>query len=308
MPQTIEWQGKPVSYPGVYSKMPMDFYHSAKACIERAVSSSGLRSAFSDGPSSYWDSSPYNPKGEPKESTPAMTRGRAAHHLLLGETQFRKVFAIRPEMFTSYTSGEAKAWRKTVESKGFTAITPTDLECIKGMAQAIFDDPFLRETGLLNGEIERSLFYKEPKTGLWLKGRPDAMPKGGDYSDLKVTTDVSFDALQKKIGEFRYDMQGALVHKIARELQLPFSSFSFVFVTDKRPFDVQTVTLKDDDLAHAEADLDVTIKLIARCFETGRWPGPNLTQKDAAPIGLNDWSRKRAVERRAYIKAELGGA
>lgn len=305
--QTIDWQGKPIGLDGIYHGVPIETYHSAKACIETSISSSGLRTIFNESPAHYWDRSAYNPNRAPEERNQALNIGSAAHHLLLGETQFRSKFAVRPQQYTSYQTNESKAWRKTVEGKGFVALTLDDLEDIKRMADALFTDPVIKASGILNGDIERSIFHKEPKSGIWLKARPDTVPSTIMVpADLKTTTAVDFESLRRTIVDFRYDMQAALVRMLFRVvLDIKIEGFAFVFVTKKRPYLVQVVMLKEHDMDEAEQDVMTALQLFAQCFERKEWPGPNLTQRDTAYVEIGEWARKRATERRDYLKQEL---
>lgn len=305
--QTIEWQGKPIKMPGIYHGMPIEFYHSDKACIETSISSSGLRTIFNDSPAQYWDTSPYNKNRAEDKRNQAFNIGGAAHHLLLGETKFRTKYAIRPAQYKDWKTNEAKAWREVQEKKNLIALTADDLEDIKGMADALFRDPVLRETKILNGDIERSVFQKDATTGIWLKGRPDTVPSTIMVpSDLKTTTDVDINEVRRAVVKFRYDMQAALIRKLFREvLNIKIEGFALVFVTKKRPYLVQVVLLKEHDLDAAEEDNEVALKLFAQCWERKEWLGPNMTQSDTRYVEFSEFERKRAVERRDYLKAEL---
>src|SRR4029434_7552308 len=94
-----------------------------------------------------------------------------------------------------------------------------DIEDIKGMAIAIGLHPEVniqykpgRYYSLLNGQIEKSFFWQDKTTGLWLKARPDAIPTdSGDYADLKTTTSVSYFPLLRTITDLAYHQQAAMI-------------------------------------------------------------------------------------------------
>src|ERR1700677_1705472 len=126
--KTRKWDGKSIKMPGVISGMPLEKYHAADACYEPSISSSGLRTIFNKSPKHYWCSSPYNPNRIEPEETEALVLGRAAHHLLFGEADFRRSFAIRPATINgeSWHGSKTicKAWLYQAEESGLTVLTP----------------------------------------------------------------------------------------------------------------------------------------------------------------------------------------
>jgi len=304
------WSGAPVSAPGVYAGIPISVYHSAACCDGPSISSSGLRTIFGESPAHYWANSPLNPKRQPEKPNEALTLGRAAHHLLLGEIDFSKLFVIRPETLNGQAwqgnRTDCREWLKAVAAEGLTVLLPSQVEAIRGMAASLAAHPLIR-AGILGGEIERSIVWKDAETGVWLKVRPDAIPStDADFADLKTTTDVSFDALSRAIGEYHYEMQGALVGMACREvLGREMASFSLVFVEKAPPHCVRVVTLQEEDLALGEKQVRAALRLFARCMDRGVWPGPGGEQSDAEYVSVPAWARTRAETRLATIAMEL---
>lgn len=93
-PLPMPTSGK-IGEPGVYD-LSMAEYH-GDCCDSPSVSSSGLRTIWSQSPAHYWYNSPYNPnRPEPKERA-HFSIGKAAHHLLyLGRKGFDEEFVVRP--------------------------------------------------------------------------------------------------------------------------------------------------------------------------------------------------------------------
>ena len=153
-------------------------------------------------------------------------------------------------------------------------LTQEHIEQITGIATQIGLDPLA--VTLLRGGIERSMFWKDKKTGMWLKSRPDCVPNdSGDFADLKTTTRNSFPLLMHSVGTCAYHQQAALVREGASVvLGLGMTSFSLVFVESKRPYCVRVVVLdpKDIDLGHRQNRR--ALDLIAKCISEKRWPGP----------------------------------
>src|SRR6266705_6173244 len=126
-----------------------------------------------------------------------MILGRETHYLLFGETNWKKLFVLRPDRL----GGEAwhgnrsacKLWLKQRAEEGLAVISETQLARIKGMATALARHPLV-QAGILNGAIEHSIFWKDQKTSVWWKTRPDAVPgDSADVADLKTISWVDDD-------------------------------------------------------------------------------------------------------------------
>jgi hypothetical protein len=302
MIQSIPWDGKPITADGIYSGIPLDDYHCGDICDGPSVSSSGLRRLWMTSPAHFWDSSPLNPnRNADDDDKEAFILGRAAHLVCCGEPGFAEQFVIRPQTL----DGEpwqgnrkvCKAWIAARKREGKTVLTEAQTEAIKGMAVALGNNALV-QAGILNGLIERSMFRRDPETGLWLKARPDAIPNdSGDFADLKTTPSVMFLDLRKTISEFAYQMQAALVLEIAAAIGIPAETFTLVFVEKKRPHCVRPMMLKDEDIVRGVDMNRAMLRTVADCLATGVWPGPGADRADAEHVDLADWSRKQIDDR-----------
>lgn len=300
-----------ITKPGQYDRIPMEAYH-GDLCEGPSVSSSGLRTIFSESCAHYFNKSYLNPDREEEEDKEAFILGRAAHHLLLGEDDFSTLFIVRPDKI----DGEAwngnkticKAWLRKQADSGRTVLTPGQIEQIRGMARSLSRSALV-QSGILNGRIEQTIVWKDKETGVWLKIRPDAMPEdSGDVADLKTTAHIGFD-IDNAASKFRYDMQGALIKWGLREvLGIEMTSFSLVCALKKRPHCVDILTFHDEDIAQAELDLRVAIRTFANCLETGEWFGPAGTQSDVRFLAFSKRVRDNAEYRRDFLTREIAKA
>lgn len=265
----------PLTAAGIYPGIPMEDYHSTDLCDVPSVSSSHLRKIVGSSPAHYWATSPYNPNAAPEGEKPHFSFGRAAHHLILGEKDFRSEYALRPERWDSWRTNASKEWRDDQEAAGFTVVTPDDLVVIKGMAAAMAADPIVKQ-GVLNGKIEQTLIAPSAIPGIMLKARPDVMPTdSGDYVDFKTTHSVTDDAIEQALGDLGYHMQGALVAECSQKVfNAELNSFSLVFAEKKYPYCIRTVELRPDDLARGFKLNQVALRVFAYGLESGEWPGP----------------------------------
>ena len=297
-------EGEKIREPGLYD-LGIDAYHSQ--CADGpSVSGSGLRKLFAKSPAHFWLDWSGNQNRAANEDSDALLLGRAAHALLLGDTQFASTFVTRPEKWKDWRTNEAREWRDYQIGLGKVVLTPQQLEHVEGMRDGLWRNPLVR-AGILNGAIEQSLFWKDKDTGIWLKSRPDAIPNdGGDVADLKTTTSVDRDAIERAIGEYGYFAQGALVGEaFKRVLDRRMESFSLVFVEKTPPYAARVVTLKDEDLALGAKQNAIALKMLARCLKTNTWPGPGDMASDAEFVEIKPWARTQAENRIAAIEMEL---
>ena len=164
-----------ISKPGVYD-LPIDVYHSQ--CTDGpSLSSTGIRRLLKS-PAHYWKHSDLNPAAEEEDDKEAFVLGRAAHHLILGEKNFREHFTI--SVWPDFRTDKAKAWREEQIAAGLTVLTQSQVEKIRGMAGLLPWQKGMTNCGLANtplvmagalsGQIEKSLIWKHGN--VWLKARP----------------------------------------------------------------------------------------------------------------------------------------
>lgn len=312
--QSIKWDGKKITRPGLYSGIPIDVYHSAGICDGPSVSSTGLRKIFRESLADFWDTWPGNPDCEPPEDEDHFSVGRALHHLILGEPFFAKMWVIQPAEYEveekgaktgelrkwNNGAGPCKAWQEYQKKVGRTVLTANQVKAIRGMAEELGRHPMVRG-GALGGLIERSGFWRDKDTGIWVKWRPDSIPTdSGDYTDLKSTIDVRWDKLRRTIGEHGYHQQLALIRWGMRQLGYPFTSASLIFVKKTRPYSTRIVTVKDHHLDLGENANRAALDAMADCLKRKRWPGPGGDREDAEQIELTDWDAKADEDRLKY--------
>lgn len=283
----------------------MATYH-GDCCDGPSVSSSGLRTIWTASPAHYFLESPYNPVQPEPQDRPHFSLGRAAHHLLfLGRKGFDDEFATRPDCWNDWRTKEAKLWREDALARGMTVITDGELDQITGMARSLKEHPMVK-AGILDGYVERSLIWKEPATGVWLKSRPDCIPNDSlDFSDLKTTASVATDDLRRTIGSYGYHMQAGLVAMGAEAvLGGALQTFSLVFVEKTAPFSVRVITLKPADIDLGIRQIRAAAAAFANCMSTGLWPGPGGDQQDAEYMDIPEWVRRSAEDRLALLDME----
>lgn len=306
----IPWDGQKISKPGIYSGIPMDFYH-GDCCIGPSVSSGTLRKVEDPNTSmqEVWDGLYLNPDHEPQADKPSYIKGRAAHTLLLGEAGFREEFAVRPATYpdgASYPSevGAEKPWNGNAKwCKAWLAdralakksvLKLEDVENIRGMAQAMAKHPVIQQ-GILNGLIEHSIFYIDEPTGLWVKSKPDAIPLDSlMISDLKGTEDTGPIGTRRSLSDYGYHQQMALIteaiyHVSGRIME----EHVLVFVKWGRPWTINIKPLTAQAIWRGRQQNRRALDRIAACLASGEWPGPD---DDQVPADISRYLEDRLAK------------
>lgn len=302
-PLSMPLSGK-ISAPGVYA-LPIEIYH-GQPTVGPSISSSGLRTIWSQSPAHYYVDSALNPERAPPKDRPAFALGRLAHKLLLeGSDGLADEFVTRPDQWADWRTKAAQEWRDEMIAAGKTVITDADLAAVTGMAESLARHPLV-EHGILDGFVERSLIWKDATTGVWLKSRPDVVPRAsGVFSDLKTTVSVADGALERSLADYGYHMQAALVGMASEAvLGRPMEEFALVWVEKAPPHCVRITVLTGADLERGRMQLRRAIDQFAECVETGVWPGPGGDRRDAEYLQLPAWAAKRIDERLEVMAAE----
>lgn len=309
----IKWNGGSIGRPGLYENMPIDHYHSRSVCDGVSISSSGLRTIFNESPAHYWSTSVYNAERVEEELSREMIIGRAMHHLMMGESYFAEVFRKAPDEVPdaknvlvpwSLRTNYAREWMDARRREGKMVIFPKEVEQIEGMARALGAHPMIK-AGAFDGYIERSGFWRDKESGVWLKIRPDVIPSAsGDFVDLKTTTSVQWNDLQRVIAELGYVQQFALMREGFRVLGFPIASATLIFVERKPPHCVRVVSLRAQDLDRGERQNRVALRAFKRCWQSKQWPGPGGVRRDAEEIWMPDWHRDSVEAKLASFREE----
>lgn len=308
--KSIPWDGKKITKPGLYSGISLADYHRADICDNWSISSSGLRTIFKESPAHFFAEWQGNPARIERVDKRHFILGQAVHHLHLGQPNFAGMFVVQPVDYET-DAGEIKPWSNNAKAcrqwheerrrEGRIVLLPKEVEQIKGMAIELGRHPIIK-AGALNGYIERSIFWRDKATGIWLKSRPDAIPgDGGDFVDLKSTVSVKWGDLVRSIGDYGYHAQGALVRDGARSvLDIKQPTFSLVFQEKTAPYCVRVVTLKDSDLDRGDRQNRAALETFAKCLKDKHWPGPGGDREDAETIELSEFSQREIDDRIKY--------
>lgn len=298
--------GTLIDKPGIYA-MDLGEYHT-QCCVGPSVSSSGLRKIFdpNSSPAHFWDESSLNPDRAPVKENEAMVLGRAAHHLILEEPDFDKLFVIRPAKAPDGRdwNGNNKtciAWLEEQKKAGLTVLTSAQMEKVHGMKAAI--EAHAHAPGILRGGIELSFIWQDEETGIWIKSRPDSVPMyEATGADLKCVGSVSDRFIANAMRDRGYVQQGALVGDAFKVLLgVDLETFSFVFTEQDRPHCVRLESIHPEDYDRGWHANRAALRLLAKCMKDNYWPGPENRNGDGNFFSLSKDAREKMDVRLAQI-------
>lgn len=286
-------KGQKITEPGIYSGVPMELYH-GDLCDGPSVSRSVLwemDETTGGSPRHAWAKWYGNPNRKEQPEKPHFALGRAIHHLAGGEAQFAKHFAVRPAVWDSWRTKDAKAWRAEQERLGMGVLTAEDVDVIQGIADAMNEHPTI-QAGILKGLVEMTVVWRDPVTGLWVKVRPDVLPLDGRMIvDLKTTAKADRMSCLKAIGEYGYHMQMAMIDEgLWQVAGWAASDHVDVFVEKAEPFCINLKPIPSHAIDYGRRQYRRNLDQFAACLEAGDWPGYADDEVDG---DLPDWMLKR---------------
>ncbi|MFE0470563.1 PD-(D/E)XK nuclease-like domain-containing protein [Streptomyces sp. NPDC058947] len=281
-----------VTEPGIYPDMPIDVYH-ADPVPGGSLSSSGARKLLDPGCPAQFKYDRDHPQPHKRE----FDLGHAAHLLVLGEGPELEVID-----FPDWKKVAARELRDLAYDEGKVPLLTKDHEQVQAMAEAIRQHP---TAGALfapgNGIAEQSLFWQDPRHGVWRRARPDWMPHRHEDGrlvvvDYKTARAVDPAALQRSVYEHGYHAQAAWYLDAVKAVDLAGGiepAFVFVFQAKTAPYLVHLVELDFPALTLGAARNDRALRIYAECERTGHWPGFN---DRITYLPLPAWAEKRDHE------------
>jgi hypothetical protein len=205
--------------PGIYSDIDIDRYHwDPNLCERPSISGSGLK-LIAECPAKYWAYSPYNKNRFDPVETKALSLGKAAHALVLGEPQFNKYFVIAPYDNFARKPGHTwynDEWKPAVEAgtEKRTLLKPGEFDTVDAMARAQLTSPQVAQAFLGAGRPEISLIYTVPEvSGFYCRSRPDWLPDDpsrGFVVDYKTAETIDPEKLSIAAWKYGYHVQAAM--------------------------------------------------------------------------------------------------
>jgi exodeoxyribonuclease VIII len=229
-----------------------------------------------------------------RTSTQAFTLGSLAHTLILEPHLFHEEYCLKPELeemppalllkdvgreafdqskidreeVKNRNDALKKAFEQNIESK--TVITKDELELAQNMKDSIYANKAARNL-IENAKIEKSIYFRDEKTSLLLKTRPDVW-NGSIVCDLKTTNDASLSAFQNSAFKDGYFLQAAMMFEGLKSINEAFDKFVFICVEKKPPFSTALYVIDNDALQYGLNLMRKTLDDFKECLDKNEWP------------------------------------
>lgn len=196
----------------------------------------------------------------------------------------------------SQESLDAMAWWRdfTAKAEGRQIVAANDYAVTQMQLQALAAEPTIADI-LRAGQGEVSVFWRDERTGVYCKARPDWMTpaNGGRLTvmDLKTTADESPSGFGRAAARLKYHLQWAhYVAGIEQATGLKVEEFVFAAVTSAPPVLAVPFFLTDDIKAQAQDERAELLDLYARCLKSNTWPayGQGLQMLDFPAYAKRD--------------------
>lgn len=247
----------------VYKEIPNSSYHSAAG-----LSASGLKELLRS-PEHYQA----HLQGH-KTRTPAMAFGSLFHTATMEPEKLAAQYVMEPAHINKRTkAGKAEYEAFLKASEGKEVIDTDQLEKANCMAAAVFSN-VAAELLFLQGEVESSIWWNDPVTGVRCKCRPDLLDLSRRIIvDLKSAEDASPSGFARACAMYKYHVQAAhYCEGVYRATGTP-CSFVLVAVEKKPPYSVGVYELDPDSRELGYQLRAKALAIFKECLESGLWPG-----------------------------------
>jgi exodeoxyribonuclease VIII len=231
--------------------------------------------------------------GETKrEPSKAMLLGTMAHLAVLEPTKLDAAFVEKPGDIDFRTKA-GKEWR---ESIGTTPILDADeARAVRGIRDSIAAHDAAR--ALLAGCDSEVAMFAEHRTGLWIKGRVDALKVESDNEavivDVKTTSaGADYGTFSRQAASLNYHVSAAWYCHLAGCNGLPPARFYWIAVETSAPYAVAVYEIHPDALDLGVRMMHDALGLIAQCEDEGVWPGYGAAVQ---ALNLPAWAYGKAV-------------
>lgn len=259
--------------PGIHFDIPIDVYHSDK----RAIGNSGLKEIL-DCPALYFGQNldATRPPADERDSA-GQQFGNMAHCVLFEHDKFAARYRVGPDVH----SKALKAWKDFAATlpEGCEGIKPTQYASATKIREQALALPDLRETLLHpEGRGEVSAYWRDERTGVLCKCRPDWVMPAGDGGvvlfDAKTFSTGDTQEFGRQVPRMAYHLQAAWYGDgYARASGKNVLAFVFIVIGNEWPHPINLVMLDDEAIRTGQLMYRRALDIYAECLKTGTWPG-----------------------------------
>lgn len=300
---------------GAYPDISGRDYHETELCLEHSISGSGLVTIEEHSLERYWRDSIHNPARKPPAKAPKrhFALGHLLHDILLYQGMLPAEYHIVPDGFTPAHhvkwSDEMESYQAAVDA-GMNILEETEFEMGRAMAEGC-DRHELATALLTAGKPEITLAAQDPKTGRWIRARPDILPDTMEIiPDVKTAATANPRDYEKHATRYGYFQKAAHYLDV---IDLVFGEpvgfkrrFVHIVIEKGSPqekhypgkkYPVEIYDLDDGDINEARLLNRRALDLFDHALTTGEWPGYSTAEQPILPLRLAPWKRRDITQR-----------
>lgn len=221
--------------------------------------------------------------------------GHAVHAKVLGVGL--PVLEIPSIFLAKNGSPNTKAAQEFIDDARRDGYVPLKSEVVAkvvAMAEAVLAHPAARAAFEAEGDVELSMWWTDPDSGVECRGRVDkaaATEVGISLVDLKSTTDGSPRGFASSAAKFGYRLQGG-AYSDGWDIATGDEPAGFLFVTVEKeaPYLVATYSLSPFDIDAGRAKWREACARLADYRARNEWPSYATELPDFSPLDLPAWA------------------
>ncbi|MEN9449492.1 MAG: Synechococcus phage, partial [Pseudomonadota bacterium] len=231
---------------------------------------------FKRSPYHYWYKY-LNPDYKSESATPPQILGNALHTYVLEPNEFDKRYFVIPK-FNKVTKEGKERWQTIKSELGNRETLSADqYQTLQYMAASFKKNKLVIQL-IEKAEIEQSLYWTDPDTGILCKCRPDIL-RPNLVGDLKTTKDGSAKAFSKTINEYCYHIQAAMIQEALKNIkQIIIKDFFFLIIEKKAPYATAIYPLDQASLEQGRYEFKKLLADYKQCLETNEWPSYEIQE------------------------------
>ena len=220
----------------------------------------------------------------PREETPAMVLGTAAHCAILEPAKIKAEYVL--------WNGGTRRGKDWDAFKGANTdkhiLTVDEFEAINGMRKSVRQ--FAPATRYLTeGEAEVSMLWTDPETGRACRGRIDWLTKiDGRWIivDLKTTRTASAFGFGSQAAKLGYYLQLAYYFDGFYEITGQYPDMKILAVESSAPYEPALFSIPDEIIEQGRDEYRALLVKLSECEQANSWP-PALEMEE--PLTLPSW-------------------
>jgi hypothetical protein len=268
--------------PGIYYDMPAAQYHKI-----RGASASRLK-ILRRSPAHL-----HYAMLHPAPPTEAMVIGSAVHCRVLEPDRFSREYAIMPKFDRRTKIGKEAAAHFEIENMGKQICGEETAIICEMLYDSLHANPIVSRLLDAPGNVEASIFWEDPETGIRCKARADKLLEiGGEYVtlDLKTTIHAGAGEFARQAFNLGYHIQsGFYLDGLTQTLGIPHSDFIFLAAEKEPPFAFASYRLDDESVGLGRTEYKFLLDLWKSCEEKQEWPSYS---NEIQSLALPAWAYK----------------